>query len=91
MAEENFITLVVIFMKENLLMIWPKVSVSINMQMDQNMLATGIKINNMVLVRKSGMMEVNIKDSTKMHQKKVKENIAGQMVTGMWENGKIIC
>ena len=72
-------------------MIWPKVLVSINMQMDQNMLATGIKINNMVSVRKSGTMEVNIKDSTKMHQKKVKENIAGQMVTGMWENGKIIC
>ena len=91
MAGENSITLVVISMKENLLMIWPKVSVSINMPTVQNMLVTGIKINNTVSVRKSGTMEVNIKDSTKMHQKKVKENIAGQMVTGMWENGKIIC
>lgn len=42
-------------------------------------------------VKKSGTMEVSIKVSTKMHRKKAMENTAGQMVTDMLVNGKIIC
>lgn len=45
----------------------------------------------MVLEKKNGMMVVSIKDSTKMHPKRVKENTAGQMAIGMLVNGKIIC
>ena len=45
----------------------------------------------MVLVKKSGMMEVNIKDSIRMHLKKARVNIAGQMETDILENGKTIC
>lgn len=45
----------------------------------------------MGLEKKNGMTAHNIKDSTKMHQKRVKESTAGQMETGMLENGQIIC
>lgn len=72
-------------------MIWPKDLEYTNMQMDLSMLDTGIKTSNMVLEKKNGMMEVNIKGSTKMPLKKDKENIAGLMETDMWVNGKIIC
>ncbi len=53
------------------------------MLMEVNMLDTGIKTNNMVLVRRNGMMEVNIKGSTRMLPRKDKVNIAGLMVTDM--------
>ena len=53
------------------------------MLMEVNMLDTGIKTNNMVLVRRNGMMEVNIKGSTRMLPRKDKVNIAGPMVTDM--------
>ena len=55
------------------------------------MWVTGIKISNMVLVKKNGTMTVNTKDSTKMLQKRAKVNTAGLMVTVMSVNGKIIC
>lgn len=45
----------------------------------------------MVSVKRNGMTEANIKVSTKMHQKRDKVNTAGQMVTDMSVNGKIIC
>jgi len=91
MDEENFIMLVVIFMKENLLMTWLKVLASTNMQMVPSMLVTGIKTNNMALVRKNGMMEVSIKVSIRMHPKKAKENTVGLMETGMLVSGKTTC
>jgi len=64
-------------------MIWHRVSEFIDMLMEVNMLDTGIKTNNMVLVRRNGMMEVNIKGSTRMLPRKDKVNIAGPMVTDM--------
>lgn len=79
MGEENYIMLVGIFMKVNLLMIWHKDSVFTDMLMGANMLDIGTKTSSMDLEKKSGMMEVNIKDFTKMLQKKVRESIAGQM------------
>jgi len=70
-------------MKVNLLMIWHKDLEFIDMQMEVNMLATGIKINNTALEKKYGMMEVNIKDFILMLLKKGRENIAGLMEIGM--------
>ena len=78
-------------MKVSLLMIWPKVSVFISMLMEANMLGIGIKINNMVSVKKSGTMVVNIKDSIKTHQKRVKVNTVGQTVTLTLVNGETTC
>ena len=83
--------LVEIYMKVNLLMIWLKDLVFIDMQMEANMQDTGIKISSMDSEKKSGMMEVNIKAFIKMLQKKDRENIAGLMATDTSENGKIIC
>ena len=37
------------------------------------------------------MMEVSTRVSIRMLPKRAKANIAGQMVTGMLENGKTIC
>jgi hypothetical protein len=54
--EVSFIMQVEICMKENLLMIWHKVLVFIDMPMEVSMLDTGIKINSMALERKSRMM-----------------------------------
>lgn len=78
-------------MRENSLMIWHKALVFTGMQMEANMSDIGIKISNMDLVKKSGMMEANIKAFTKMLQKKVRVNIAGQMEIDILENGRIIC
>ena len=61
------------------------------MQMEVNTLVIGIKISNMASERKSGTMAANIKGFIKMLPKKVKENIAGLMATGMLENGSSIC
>lgn len=72
-------------------MTWLKVSESISMQMDQSMLDTGIKTNNMDSEKKSGMITVCIKGSTRTLQKKVKESTVGQMVTDMSVNGVLIC
>ena len=91
MEGESFTMLVAIFMKANLLMIWLRDLESINMQMEVNTLVIGVRISNMVLERKNGTMAANIKDFTKMLPKKVKENIAGLMATGMLENGSSIC
>ena len=89
--EVSFIMQVEICMKENLLMIWHKDLVFIDMLMEVSMLDTGIKINSMALERKSGMMEVNIKAFIKMLLKKAKVNIVGLMVIEILENGKTIC
>lgn len=78
-------------MKENLLMIWHKDLVFIDMLMEVSMLDTGIKINSMALERKNGMMEVNIKAFIKMLLRKAKVNIVGLMVIDILENGKTIC
>jgi len=59
--------------------------------MEANTLAIGIKISNMVSVKRNGTMAVNTKVSIKMHQRKAKVNIAGPMAIGMLENGKTIC
>ena len=83
MVEASFIMQVEIFMKVNLLMIWRKDLEFIDMQMEVNMLATGIKINNTALEKKYGMMEVNIKDFILTLLKKGKANIAGLMEIGM--------
>lgn len=91
MEEENFIMLVVISMKVNLAMIWHKALVFTNTQTEVNTLVTGTRINNMALVKKNGLMEVNTKDSMKMLQKKVKVNTAGQMVIDTLVNGVEIC
>ena len=72
-------------------MIWLKALVFTDMLMVANMLGIGTKINNMVLVKKNGMMEVSIKVFTKMLQKKVKVNIAGLMEIDILETGGIIC
>ena len=91
MEEANCITLAVISRRVNSLMIWLKALVFTDMLMVANMLGIGTKINNMVLVKKNGMMEVSIKVFTKMLQKKVKVNIAGLMEIDILENGGIIC
>jgi hypothetical protein len=91
MEEASFIMQVEICMKENLLMIWHKDLVFIDMLMEVSMLDTGIKINSMALERKNGMMEVNIKAFIKMLLRKAKVNIVGLMVIDILENGKTIC
>jgi len=88
---ENSIMPVEIFMKENLLKIWHKVLVFINMLMEVNTLAIGIKINRMDLVRNNGVMAASIKVITKMHPRKVKVNTFGLMEILTLENGKITC
>ena len=55
------------------------------------MQAIGIKINNMVLEKKNGMMAANIKDFIRMHPKKARENTVGLMEILTLENGKITC
>ena len=71
------------FMKENLLMIWPKGLESINTPMGVSLLAIGIRTSSMALAKKNGMMQVNIKVFIKMLRKKDKVNIAGLMVIDM--------
>ena len=78
-------------MKENSLMIWHRALVCIDIQTEANLLVIGTKINSMVLERKDGMMQANIKDFIKMLPKKDKVNTAGLMEIDMLENGKIIC
>ena len=77
--EENFITQVEIYMKENSFEIWLKVLVFISTLMEVSTLAIGIKINKMDLVKNNGAMAVSIKVITKMHPRKVKVNIFGLM------------
>ena len=83
--------LVGISTRESSLMTWHKVLVSIGTPMAPSMLATGTKTSSTALERRSGMMEVSTRDSTKMHPKRAKVNTAGQMETDSWENGAIIC
>ena len=64
-------------------MIWRKVLEYIDMLMEVSMLDIGIKINNMALGKKNGMMEVNIKDFILMLLKKDMENIVGPMEIDM--------
>ena len=78
-------------MKENSLKIWRKVLGFISMPMEANILAIGIKISNMALEKKNGMMAANIKDFIRMHLKKVKENIVGQTEILILVNGETIC
>jgi len=59
--------------------------------MEVSMLVIGIKINNMGLEKKNGMMAANIKDFIKMHQKKAKENIVGRMEILILVSGETIC
>jgi len=59
--------------------------------MEVSMLVIGIKINNMGLEKKNGMMGANIKDFIKMHPKKAKENIVGQTEILILANGETIC
>ena len=61
------------------------------MPMEVSMLAIGIKINNMGLEKKNGMTVANIKDFIKMHPKRVKENIVGQMEILILANGETTC
>lgn len=91
MEEANCIMLAAISMKVNSSMIWLKALVFTDTLMEANMLDIGTKINNMVLAKKNGMMEVSIKVFTKMLQKKVKVNIAGLTEIDILENGGIIC
>ena len=91
MEEVSYIMLVVIFMKASSLMTWPKDLAFINTPMEVSMLAIGIKISNMALEKKNGMMAANIKDFIRMHLKKVKENIVGQTEILILENGETIC
>jgi hypothetical protein len=91
MEEVSYIMLVVIFMKESSLMTWPKDLAFINTLMEVSMLAIGIKISNMASEKKNGMMAANIKDFIRMHLKKVKENIVGQMEILILANGETIC
>ena len=72
-------------------MIWLKDLVFTDMLTEVNMLDTGIKISNMDLAKKNGMMEANIKAFMIMLLKKVKESTAGLMATDMSESGIIIC
>jgi len=59
--EENFITQVEIYMKENSFEIWLKVLVFISTLMEVSTLAIGIKINKMDLVKNFGKMDLNMK------------------------------
>jgi hypothetical protein len=54
MDVESFITQVAICTRENLLMIWLRALVSIDMQMAVNMSDIGTKTNNMVLEKRNG-------------------------------------
>lgn len=72
-------------------MIWHKASVYTSMRMEANMWDTGTKTSSMALEKKNGMIIHNIKAFTKMHPRRDKENIAGQMVTDMSANGQITC
>ena len=56
-----------------------------------SMLATGTTTNSMGSEKKNGTTALNIRDSTKMHRKRVKESTAGLTETDMLENGQIIC
>ena len=87
----NFIMPAVIFMKESLSMIWPKVLVFTDMPTAVNMSDIGTKINNTVLVKKSGTTAVSTKDSIKMHLKRDKVSTAGQTVTASSANGVSTC
>ena len=55
MEEESFIMQAVIFTKVNLLTIWLKVLVFINMLTEASTSDTGTKTNSTVLVKKNGM------------------------------------
>jgi hypothetical protein len=90
-VEENSIMLVEISMKESLLTIWLRVSVSTDMLTAPSMWDTGTKTNNMDLVKRSGTMGVNIRVSTRMHQKRARVNIAGQTETDMSASGATTC
>jgi hypothetical protein len=85
------IMLVVIYMRVSSLMIWPRDLVFINMRMEVSMLGIGIKINNMDLEKKNGMMAANIRDFIRMHQKRAKENTVGRMEILILENGETTC
>ena len=88
---ENCITPAEICMKENSSMIWLKASAFTSMQMVVSMSATGTKTNSTALEKKNGTTVVSTKGSTKMPQKRGKENTVGQMETPTLENGEIIC
>ena len=82
---------VVMYMKVSFWMIWLKDLEYIGAQMGANILDTGIKISKMDLVKKVGMIKVNIKDFIEMLKKKGKVNINGLMATDMLVNGKTTC
>ena len=63
--------------------------VSTNMQMDQNMKGSGLKINSTVKVRKFGQMELNLSVTISSERKKDKETFSGQMDRYTKVNSKV--
>lgn len=78
-------------MKENLLMIWLKDSVSTDMPTALSMWDIGTKTNSMDSEKRSGMTAVNTKDSTKMRRRKDKVSTAGPMAIDSLESGATTC
>ena len=61
-----------------------------SIKMDQNMKENGLKINNTGKERKFGRMVLNLKVTTRLGRKKVKENFNGQMDRCTKANSKVI-
>ena len=89
--EENCTMLPVICMKENSQMTWLRASVSIGMQTEASMSDIGTKTSSMDLEKRNGTIAPCTKASTKTHQKKVRENTAGQTATDTLVNGHRTC
>ena len=89
--EESFTMQAAIYMRESSSTTWLKGLVSTGTPTALSMLGTGTKTNSTALVKKSGTTAANIKDSTKMHQRKARESIAGQTATDMLESGATTC
>jgi len=91
MAAESYITQVAISMRANSLTTWPKDLEYTDTLTVANTLVTGIRISNTDLAKRSGMMGVSMSAFTKMPQKRVKENIGGQMATDISVSGVTTC
>lgn len=91
MAAESYITQVAISMRANSLTTWPKGLEYTDTLTVANTLVTGIRISNTDLAKRSGMMGVSMSAFTKMPQKRVKENIGGQMATDISVSGVTTC
>lgn len=80
----------VIYLKENGIKIKLMEKESIYILMGQNMRGNGKMIYNMDMVRKFGMMDLNIQGIIFKGKNKDKVNMNGQMVLILKENGRII-